>query len=109
MSKLVNEVDLSSFEAEVLKADIPVVVDFFATWCAPCRTLSPIVEGLAKELEGQVKFVKLDVDENPQIASRYSVSAMPTLVVFDRGHATTRHVGLATRSRLLDLLLDAIE
>lgn len=108
MSKHVKEIDSSSFAREVLESDIPVMVDFFATWCAPCKALSPIVEGLAQELEGEVLFVKLDVDESPEIARKYGVSAMPTLVVFDQGEPTMRHVGMATRSRLLDLLLDAI-
>ena len=72
----------SDFEAEVLKSEMPVVVDFWAQWCAPCRIVSPIIEELAKDYEGKVKVGKLNVDENPQVSQTFNVMSIPSIIIF---------------------------
>ena len=93
-----------NFDAEVLAADTLVLVDFTASWCAPCHQLTPIVEGIATELIGRVKVGKLDVDENPEISARYGIRGVPTVIVFLGGERKAQLVGLANRDRLVGLL-----
>ena len=93
-----------NWDAEVLKSSIPVLVDFTATWCGPCKVLAPILEKLSVELAGKVKIGKLDVDESPAITAKYSVRAMPTVIVFVAGERKAMHVGLTNRETLLKLL-----
>ncbi len=94
-----------NFEDEVINAEGPVVVDFFATWCSPCASLAPVVESLAEEYDGKVKIGKLDVDENPDIAERYSVMSIPTLIFYKDGKAVNKTVGAVAK----DAIVDAIE
>lgn len=89
----VKEVDKTNFEEEVLKSEIPVMVDFWAPWCAPCRMIAPIVERLAERYQGQLKVVKLNVDENQEYAIRYQVMSIPTLLFFKDGQAVDRIIG----------------
>lgn len=84
----VQEVTDANFESEVLKAETPVLVDFWAPWCGPCRMVAPIVEELSQEYAGKVKFVKLNTDDNVQTASRYGIRSIPTLLVFNGGGKT---------------------
>ncbi len=105
----VRELSDETFDTEVLSAPSPVLVDFTATWCAPCQRLAPIVQALAGEFAGQIVVGKLDVDENPTTAQRYEVRAMPTLMVFVDGEPRARHVGLVDRKGLFDFLLGALE
>jgi thioredoxin 1 len=100
----VLEVTQQTFEAEVLASKVPVLVDFTATWCAPCRALKPILAKLAKEGEGRFKVLTLDGDENPDLAARYRVKGFPTVVAFADGRETGRHIGLTSKDRLLALL-----
>ncbi len=93
-----------NFDDEVLKSDVPVLVDFTATWCGPCRALAPIVEQVAEELAGQVKVGKLDIDESPASATKYGVRSVPTVMVFSGGALKAQHVGLTTKARLLTLI-----
>lgn len=93
-----------NFDQEVLKADKPVLVDFTATWCGPCKALAPIVDQLADELEGSVKVGKLDIDEAPVTAGKYGVRGVPTLMVFRGGQRAAQHVGLTTKQKLKDLI-----
>lgn len=86
-------VNNNNFASEVLDSPIPVLVDFFATWCGPCRMLSPILESVAEDYEDKVKFVKLDVDDAPEIAKDYSVMSIPTLILFKNGEETAKTVG----------------
>ena len=90
MGQRVND---ANFDAEVLAADVPVLVDFWAEWCAPCKAMDPILDQLSEELAGKVKIVKLDVDGNPGTAVKYNVRAMPTLIVFKDGEPVDYKVG----------------
>jgi thioredoxin 1 len=93
-----NEVTDATFESEVLQADVPVVVDFWAPWCGPCRAVEPILEDLATQHEGRVRFVKLNIDENVITASRYGVLSIPTATLFEGGEAQEAVVGARPRS-----------
>ncbi len=90
----------ASFEAEVLKSDLPVMVDFWAEWCGPCRVLGPIVEELAKEWEGKMKVGKVNVDENNALAGKYEVQGIPSLIFFKGGEVVHRSVGLKMKDEL---------
>ena len=90
-----------TFKAEVLDAKVPVVVDFFAEWCGPCKAMAPALELVAKEMAGKVKVVKVDVDHNPGITQKYRIQAMPTLMVFKGGKVASTQVGaLVQKSKL---------
>lgn len=103
-SKNVVVVDDASFEIEVLKADKPVLVDFGATWCGPCKALAPVVDALADETVGKYKIVTVDIDDAPGIAQRYGIRGVPTLAVFKAGEKTASHVGVTSKENLLKLL-----
>jgi len=94
----------ASFKAEVYEADRPVLVDFWAQWCVPCKALAPIVEELAGDLASQVKFVKLDIDSNPTSAVSFGVQSIPTLILFKNGKPTERLVGLMPKGQLMERL-----
>ena len=94
------EVSDASFESEVLKSEIPVLVDFWAPWCGPCRMVAPIVEELADEYNGKVKFVKLNTDDNVATASKYGIRSIPTLLVFKGGQAVEQVIGFRPKSEL---------
>ena len=100
----VIEVNDETFDREVLSSTVPVLVDFGATWCAPCRALHPIVERLAAEQAGRIKVVTLDTDDSPRTAQRYGVRAVPTVLVFRNGEKTASHLGVTSKERLLALL-----
>ena len=95
-----------NFEEEVLKSESPVIVDFTATWCGPCKALAPIVDQVADELAGQVKVGKLDIDESPVTAGKLGVRGVPTLMVFKNGERAAQHVGLTTKQKILNLVQD---
>ena len=99
MSKVI-EVNQSQFESEVIQSDIPVVVDFYATWCPPCRMLAPILDRLADEFAGQIKFVKVNSDEEPRLSSDYYVTALPTVVFVDAGKNIGQFSGLPQEDAL---------
>ena len=103
MSKLVEVTD-EEFEQEVLDAELPVLVDFWATWCAPCKIVGPIVEELADEYDGRVKFVKLDTEENFEVPDRYGIRTLPTLLVFKGGEQVDQVFGARTKAELIRTL-----
>ena len=99
----VIEITEANFEAEVLKSDVPVLVDFWAVWCGPCQMQGPIIDELAEEVQG-VKFVKLNVDENMGLAQKFRVMSIPTLVVVKDGKAVRQSVGAKPKRAILDML-----
>ncbi|MBF8299364.1 MAG: thioredoxin [Dehalococcoidia bacterium] len=96
-----------SFEADVLKSDTPVLVDFWASWCAPCRLIAPVVEQIASEYEGKLKVAKVDVDANPQTPQNYGIRGIPTLLIFKDGKLVEQIVG-AVPKKLLIGKIDAV-
>jgi thioredoxin 1 len=94
----------SNFQADVEKSDVPVLVDFWATWCGPCKAIAPHLETLAKEYEGRLKVVKVDVDHNRGTAMRFGVTGIPTLIVFKGGAQVGKHVGAAPLAGLKKLV-----
>ncbi len=104
MAKNVVEIDDSSFESEVLQHDKPVLVDFWAPWCGPCKAIGPVVEDLAGSFGDKVKFVKCNVDDNPVTPSKYGIKAIPTLIVFKDGKLQDQIVGIVAKSKLEETL-----
>ena len=104
----VGKVSDATFEAEVLKSTNPVVVDFWAEWCGPCRAIAPVLEELSSELQGKVKIVKLNVDENPGVASKYGIMSIPTLMIFKNGEMAARQVGAAPKQKLEQWITTAV-
>jgi thioredoxin 1 len=103
MSKVI-EVTNQSFQTEVLKSEHPVLVDFHATWCGPCKMITPIIEGFAGEFAGKVKFAKVDVDQAPELAATYNITGVPTLIFFKQGKADDVMVGLGSPKSLRERL-----
>jgi thioredoxin 1 len=92
----------ATFDAEVLKSGVPVMVDFFATWCGPCRRLAPVVDELAREYAGKLKVVKLDVDTSADVAGQYGITGVPTLLFFKAGAEAGRLMGLQPKPRIVE-------
>jgi thioredoxin 1 len=104
MAKNVLEITDNNFESEVLKSSEPVLVDFWAPWCGPCRMIAPVVEELAGEYAGSVKVGKLNIDDSPNAAMNYGVSSIPTIMVFKGGEVVDRFVGVQPKSKLQQAL-----
>ena len=105
MSNNITDVSDSSFEKDVLQSDKPVLVDFWAAWCAPCRMLAPTVEAVAEKYAASARVVKLNVDDNPSISQRYGIKGIPTLILFNAGKEEERVVGATSKeaiSRMID-------
>ena len=97
-----------NFDSEVIQSTVPVLVDFTATWCAPCRAVAPIVDQLAGEYDGRVKVTKLDIDESPGVAQKFGIRGVPTLMMFKGGKVVGQQVGAAPKVRLAALLNGAL-
>jgi len=104
----VLEISDQSFDAEVLQSPVPVLIDFWAPWCAPCRAIAPVVEELAGEYQGRIKFVKLNVDDNPQTPTRYGVRGIPNLILFQGGNVREQIVGAVPKKRLVDAITQVV-
>jgi thioredoxin 1 len=95
-----RHIDSEVFEREVLHSERPTLVDFYADWCGPCRAMAPVIDDLASDFQGRANFVKVNVDESPELASRYGVQSIPTFIVVRNGNAAERLVGVQTRQAL---------
>jgi len=93
-----------SFENEVIESNIPVIVDFWAQWCGPCKALAPIIEDISQKYDGKVKFVKLDVDSNPSTPPKFGVRGIPTLILFKDGQVQATQVGLLNKADLMQFI-----
>ena len=102
-------VSSQNFENEVVKSNVPVLVDFWASWCAPCRMIAPIVEELAKEYDGKLKVAKLDVDSNQDVAGAFGIMSIPTLLIFNNGRVADQVVGAVPKSMLVDKISRVLE
>ncbi|MBE9036907.1 thioredoxin [aff. Roholtiella sp. LEGE 12411] len=99
-----EQVTDSTFKQEVLDSNVPVLVDFWAPWCGPCRMVAPVVDEIASQYEGQLKVVKLNTDENPQVASQYGIRSIPTLMIFKGGQKVDMVVGAVPKTTLANTL-----
>ncbi|MGM0453550.1 MAG: thioredoxin [Thermodesulfobacteriota bacterium] len=100
MAEGMKEISDSTFDEEVLKADTPVLVDFWAPWCGPCKAVAPVLDEVSRNYEGQVKFVKCNVDDNPATPSSYGIRAIPTLILFKDGEKKEQIVGMVEKSKV---------
>jgi thioredoxin 1 len=105
---MVEKVTDATFDQDVLKASEPVVVDFWAEWCGPCRMIAPALEEISNSLNGKVKIVKLNVDENPGTAAKYGIMSIPTLMMFKNGQLASRQVGAAPKQKLEQWITGAV-
>jgi thioredoxin 1 len=108
MSDNVLELTDADFQKEVLESDVPVLVDFWAEWCMPCKMLAPTIEELAGEFEGRVKFAKMDTDNNREAAMKFDIRAIPTLIVFKDGQVAKKFVGLQQKAELKSALEELV-
>ncbi len=104
----IQQVSDSSFDGDVLKADVPVLIDFWAPWCGPCRAIAPIVEELASEYDGKLKIVKMNVDDNPQTPAQYGVRGIPNLILFKGGEVKQQIVGAVPKAHLVKAIDDVV-
>jgi thioredoxin 1 len=111
MSEHVKDITDSSFETEVMKSDLPVLVDFWAEWCGPCRMMTPVVEAVAQKFEGTARVFKLNVDDNPSVTQRFGIKGIPTMIVFKGGKEAERLVGATNEgaiTRIIQGQVDAV-
>ena len=107
--KMSNETTDASFKQDVIESDLPVLVDFWAPWCGPCQTVGPMVDQIAEMTEGMVKVYKLNLDENPAVASEYGVRSIPTVIIFEKGQEKERFVGVVHPKSYFDALGPEVE
>jgi thioredoxin 1 len=104
MSDFIQHVTEDTFEPNVLKSDVPVLVDYWAEWCGPCKALAPLLEDLAKDYGGKLKIAKVNVDENQQLARKYNIKAIPTLMLFKDGNVQASKLGMMSKPQLTAFL-----
>lgn len=100
---MVIHVNADNFEQEVLQSDVPVLVDFFATWCGPCKVMSPVLDAISEEIAPQGRVCKLDIDESMEIAQKYRVASVPTFMLFHNGQAVDSRIGTCPKEELLQM------
>ena len=98
----VSAVTDATFEQEVLRSELPVLIDLHADWCQPCKQLAPIVDEVSRELDGKLKVVKLDIDQNPNVTGKYAIRAVPTLIMFKNGEVAAQHTGALVQKKQLE-------
>ena len=109
MAENIIEVTDSSFEEEILKSDVPALIDFWATWCAPCKAIAPIVEEMATKYDGKLKVAKMNVDDNQSTPGKYGVRSIPTLILFKNGEVADQVIGAVSKSHIEDFIDRALE
>jgi thioredoxin 1 len=107
-SDKVSEFTDGNFDAEVLRAEVPTLVDFWAVWCGPCRAVAPVVEGLAADYTGRVKFGKLNIDDHPIVPTKYEIKSIPTLLLFKAGKVVGQIVGAVPRGKIEEMIKKAL-
>jgi thioredoxin 1 len=105
---MVAPVSDKSFQTDVLDSKEPVLVDFWAEWCGPCRAVGPVLEEVAGELKGKLKIVKLSVDENPETAAKYGIQSIPTLMIFKNGELASRQIGASPKAKIVQWISGAV-
>ena len=108
MSDTIKHATESSFNADVLKSDKPVLVDYWAPWCGPCKAIAPVLEEIAKEYEGRLHVVKVDVQDHPEVAAQFGIRGIPTLMVFKHGEAVATKVGAVNKAQLTSFIDSAL-
>ncbi len=101
---MANQITDSNFEQEVLQSDVPVLIDFWAPWCGPCRAMGPVIDALAEEFAGQIKIVKMNVDENSATPGEYGIRAIPTLILFKDGKVVEQSTGAVSKSNIKEMI-----
>lgn len=109
MSDLITAVSDENFDAEVINSDKPVLVDFWAEWCGPCKMIMPLLEEIAEPFKDKVKIVKLNIDDNPETPPKYGIRGIPTLMIFKNGNLDATKVGALTKSQLTEFIKNSLE
>ena len=104
----VKSIKEDAFEEEVVKSELPVLIDFWAEWCGPCKEVSPILEEISTEMSDSIKIVKVNIDENPNIPSQYVVQSIPTLIIFKKGEVVATKIGMSSKNELLSWINTSI-
>ncbi|WP_407965522.1 thioredoxin [Bartonella sp. C271] len=103
------KIDSSNFESEILTSPFPIVVDFWAEWCGPCKSIAPILDEIATEMQSQIKVAKINIDENPELATQYGIRSIPTLLMFKNGKVSSNKVGAASKGHIVEWIKNNLD